>query len=52
MKILRQSTMSKSLSKTDLSRINKAVTSRLYNEEEIKKKYLNQLKAKAKNIKD
>lgn len=44
--------MSKSLSRTEVSRINKAVTNRLYNEEEIKKKYLNQLKARAKNMKE
>ena len=38
------------MSKTEISRINKEVTNRLYNEADIKKKYLESLKARAKNI--
>lgn len=43
-----QGTLRKSLSKQDMSRIGKEVTSRLYNQSEIKKNYLNLIKEKAK----
>ena len=43
--------MTKSISKSELSRINAEVTNRLYNEPEIKKKYLETLKARAKILK-
>ena len=36
--------MKKSISKQDLSRIQKNVTNRLYNEGEIKKNYLNKIR--------
>lgn len=49
---LRQSNMSKSMSKSDLSRINKEVTSRLYNDVQVKKKYLNAIKSRAKNLRE
>jgi hypothetical protein len=52
MKSLKQSNLTKSISKSEVSRINAEVTSRLYNEAEIKKKYLDTIKARAKNQKE
>jgi|688.fasta_scaffold1593668_1 hypothetical protein len=40
------------MSKQEISRINKDVTSRLYNEGEIKKNYLNIIKEKVKKEKE
>lgn len=44
--------LKKSMSKQEISRINRDVTKRLYNEQDIKKSYLNLIKMKAKKDKE